>query len=691
MAPEIENDLNEEIEVEVEDATVITVPIDDTLTQSGEAADAKAVGDALALKADLSQVTGISVNGEAADAQGKILISGADIPVSGSDATKLNVKIAAMDGKTAADIPMSSEAGAQTIAQAIADGIDRNADAIPLTTGSEETVKDALDDLDTAVDAIQDWTAADIPFSTSAEDTSTVKDKLDTLLDGTVKTVNNTAADANGNIALNTVPYAKNLESELNHKNSGTFIQRTTGGDGSVDNGSAWLTDLKGNSVHTGYTAESIEMTVNGDNITATIDRDTFVGAVSQSGTTTLTYTSSWSADPATYGITVSGTPENGDTITVVYVKEVRGTITPADPQTFVSTGWNLYNSTTGYAKVVKYDYGYHISGAYTAVKYAAMVGGAQSAVTVNNGRFNVPADGYVFVTGGNGTTTAIWAEWEDWTDSYPGDFAAYAASAIDLSSVMSSYFPYGLLKAGAIYDEIDLDVGQAISRIERLAYSAANLAAAEASGREYEYDQNYIYLARATAVTNSITVSSEIVASDHGIEYFTGTTVDVNAELLYGNNLKNKLERDVLTISAQSLTAAQQGQARTNIGAASAEDLEALDSGMDWFSLLDKTQTTGSYVSKNLITGRKLSDYSMIGIMAYRGEWILGTQMLPMSWFLASSGVAILTKWSSTDIEIDVKPVSGSDTSVQVKHITTDTGTIYVRIFAYAKAKATT
>ena len=47
-----DNDLNEEVVVTVDDASVITVPIDDTLTNSGEAADAKAVGDALALKAE---------------------------------------------------------------------------------------------------------------------------------------------------------------------------------------------------------------------------------------------------------------------------------------------------------------------------------------------------------------------------------------------------------------------------------------------------------------------------------------------------------------------------------------------------------------------------------------------------------------------------------------------------------------
>ena len=508
------------------------------------------------------------------------------------------------------------------------------------------------------------------------------------LIKDAVKSVNSILPDENGNIQINSVPYAGNLESESSQKNIDSFIQRMTGGDSSVSDGDSWLMRIKGSNVHTGYVAEELDMTVDGDGITATIDRDTFVSAVSTSGTTTLTYTTSWSADPATYGVTVTGSPTNGDKIVIVYVKEVRGTITVADPDTFVSTGWNLFDYANGYAKVCKYEYGYRISGAYTALKYSSTPTGTQTAVTVTDGKFDIPADGYIHVTGGDNTSTAIYPVWEDWGTGYEGDFEAYNASVVDLTSVMTARFPYGLLKAGSVVDEIDLNLGQAISRVERMTYSAENLATAKASGREYEYDEDYIYLARASAVTNSISVSGEVMANDHGIEYFTSSTIDVYAEILYGNNLKNKLERDTLTISSQTLTNTQKAQARANIGAADADSVTALENGIDWFSLLNKTQTTGSYVEKPLIADRKLSDYSMIGIMAYRGEWILGTQMLPMSWFLASSGVAILTKWSSTDIEIDVKPVSGSDTSVQVKHITTDTGTIYVRIFAYAKAR---
>lgn len=383
-----------------------------------------------------------------------------------------------------------------------------------------------------------------------------------------VKTVNGTLPDANGEITIDTVPYARNLESESTRRNTDTFIERTSGGESSISDGNAWLVSVRGNNVHTGFTPESIEMSVNGDGITAVLDHDDFVEAMSGSGTLTLSYTTEWSADPDNYGITVTGTPTDGDSIVVVYVAEVRGTITVPTPTGFVSTGWNLYSHANGYARVVKYAHKYRVDGTYTKLQFSETLNGSRSNITVKNRAFDVPSDGFVWVTGGNGTNTAIYASWEDWTAGRPGDWAAYSASEVDLSTVMSTYFPNGLLKAGSTVDEIDLNLNQAIVRVERMAYSAANLATAQASGREYEYDEDYIYLAKASVTPETITLDGNVTASDHGIEYFTGSDVPVNAEIIYGANLKNKLEREVLTISEQTLSAEQQKQVRTNIGA---------------------------------------------------------------------------------------------------------------------------
>ena len=389
-----------------------------------------------------------------------------------------------------------------------------------------------------------------------------------------ILTVNGTGPDSYGNVQINRVNYAGDLESSFTQNSNETFLQRTTGGAASVMDGDAWLSFIMGNSIHEGFVAEELDMDVRPISeespITATIDRDTFFANASlPSSPITLTYTTGWSTDPTTYGVTVTGSPSAGDQIIISYVREVPGTITTANPSSFVSTGWNLYQSANGYAKVVRYsdEYGYKISGDYTGLQFSETVTGEKSSLEDEGGMFNPPSDGYVWVTGGNAANTAIWPTWSDWTDSYPGSFAGYAKTEIDLSDVMTTYFTHGLCRVGNVRDEINLSLGVAIVRIEVMENNATNMAAAIATGRLYEYDENYIYLVKATASTNSIDVSGAYAANQHGIEYFTGTTIAVEAETIYGMNLKNKLERDTLTMSQQTLTSQQKAQVRQNIG----------------------------------------------------------------------------------------------------------------------------
>lgn len=373
-----------------------------------------------------------------------------------------------------------------------------------------------------------------------------------------VKSVNGNLPDANGDITLSSIPYADNLRSESSFRDLTNFSQRTSGGTLSVKNGDAWLMNIKGYSTHEGYVPEVLNVVptlVGSDgHLEVTVDRDDFVSEHDSDLTATIAYADgAWSTDPDDYSLTITGTPVAGDYITITYVKEVRGTITVSNPQSFVSTGWNLYKHSVGYARVVAYEEGYRISGAYTALKYSSTIDGTKTTLEVNDVYFDVPGDGYVWVTGGDSTSTAIYPMWTDWGDGYSGSFEAYSESVIDLSSVMSSNFPYGLLKAGSVVDEIDLNLATAYSRVQRLAYSAANRATAESSGREYEFDEDYIYLAKASnniGTYTNLNLSGSYTVNDHGIEYFTGDTGEVTTDILYGNNLKNKLEHDVLTKS---------------------------------------------------------------------------------------------------------------------------------------------
>lgn len=159
MSEVVENneDLNEMVEEEVDDADVITVPIDDTLTHSGEAADAKTVGDALALKADKSEVqANITVDGQSKDNTGNIVVKAEHIPYStGTGAQTVKEKIDEIDEKTAADIPMSTGENPQTVAEAIENAGAKTADMIPMEDGSIETIADRIGDIEDAVDAVE--------------------------------------------------------------------------------------------------------------------------------------------------------------------------------------------------------------------------------------------------------------------------------------------------------------------------------------------------------------------------------------------------------------------------------------------------------------------------------------------------------------------------------------------------------
>lgn len=656
------NDLNDEVEVEVEDAQVITVPIDATLSNSGEAADAAAVGAALAEKANRSELqTQVKVNGQTADNQGLIILLASHIPVSDAqNAQTVAQVLTALGMRTGADIKIDESQNAETIKEALSGATARTADVIKMSSASDaQTVAQAMAALAQAISghgeaiaALDQKTGATIKVN--ATDTETIAAAIQAIRAGQVLKVNGIGPNASGDVILVTVPYAENLASEDTTEEHGTFIRRTTAGEAGISDGNAWLNRMLGNSRHDGFVAESLQLNVipvtrptpagitaeldktvfeaavqesgtyvltytdswsstpatwgvtvsgtpeNGDSITiewdgendpemtvycprtpaaaitATIDRDTFVAHVGESGTYNLYFTTEWSADPEDYGITVTGVPAAGDQLQVVYVKEVRGTITQATPTALAATGWNLYEGTNGYAKVLKYSdsYGYKIGGTYTSLLFKEALTDEGTAIEPDeDGLFNVSADGYVVVTGGS-TNTYILATWSDWEDGPDGSYAAYQESTVSLAAIMTACFPYGLMKVGTAQDEIDRNAALAISRVERQAYSAENRAAAEASGRQYDFDENYIYIERETAVETPIELGGEYTVSDHGQEYIAGTTVPVYCEIVYGESLKDKLRRDVVTVRKQTWTATQKAQARENIDAVSRSEI---------------------------------------------------------------------------------------------------------------------
>lgn len=659
------NDLNDEVEVVVEDAQVITVPIDATLSNSGEAADAAAVGTALAEKADRSELqTQVKVNGQSADNQGLIILLATHIPVSDAqNAQTVAQVLTALGMRTGADIKIDDSQNAETIKEALSGATARTADAIKMSSASDaQTVAQAMAALAQAISrhgeaiaALDQKTGATIKVN--ATDTETIAAAIQAIRAGQVLKVNGIGPNASGDVIIVTVPYAENLASEDTNEEHGSFIRRTTAGNASISDGNAWLNRMLGNSVHEGFVAESLQLNVipvtrpTPAGITAELDKTVFEAAVQESGTYVLTYTDSWSSTPATWGVTVSGTPESGDSITiewdgendpemtvycprtpaaaitatidrdtfvayvdasgtynlyfttewsedpedygitvegvpaagdqiqVVYVKEVRGLITQANPTALIGTGWNLYDAANGYARVIKYseNYGYKIGGTYTALTFKEDLEDTGTEITPDeDGLFMVEKAGYVVVTGG-GTDTYILTTWSDWEEGPEGSYEAYKESTVNLAAIMSECFPYGLMKVGTAQDEIDRLAGTATSWVERKTYSAENRADAEASGLQYDFDEDYIYIERDDPVVTQINLSGEYTISEHGLEYIAGTAVPVYCEILYGENLRDKLRRDVVTIRKQTFTAAQQAQARENIDAAGTDDLAAI------------------------------------------------------------------------------------------------------------------
>ena len=398
-------------------------------------------------------------------------------------------------------------------------------------------------------------------------------DIIDTELHRPPLTVNNASPDSTTrNIQITTVPLADNLTSDEAQINDGLYIVRTSGGEASIDSGTAFLSSVKGYMVKTGYSPEVCDMDVRNaerpdpddPEISAVIDVAAFRTAVDNiSNTYYFIYTSSWDVNPGEYGITVTGTPYSGDTIVVTFVAENRGTITAANPASFISTGWNLYNNSDPKIRVCRYSetYGYKISGDYSLIQFATTETSTQRTQIIPvEGNFNVPSDGWLFISGGNATNTMVWATWSDWTlQPNGGVFEAYTETEIDLSGVMAN-FPAGLMKIENVEDEINLNTGVAYSRIQRLTID--HLEEVIASGVAYDTDTYYVYAVRENVVSYDATgVSGAYSVNDHGMEYYTETTVAVESQSLYGQDLKNKLRRDVLTISPLTLTEQQKEQ----------------------------------------------------------------------------------------------------------------------------------
>lgn len=316
--------------------------------------------------------------------------------------------------------------------------------------------------------------------------------------------------------------------------------------------------------------------------------------------------------------------PLDSGTATVVYQSEVLGTLTPAAVNyLFATKSMNQYDS-TGVGRLTHIiadatidSNGEIIANVGTKVACVRAVGGiysgyvaysenqyitkiAHTPLVWNNGAAVLPdigdtlslvdttQDSELSVALFNETSWVCVAVTDDsdlsihprWSSGQDQDhtFDAYEDNKVDIPTTDedSTTLPtgiYGMPAIGAVFDEIRFGSENIyIKRIERIANTVENMAIVQVYGTPYLYDANYIFytLKEADYVTYSLgAVSGDYIVNDYGTEAIVATTSDnmCTMSISYGTNLKDKLRTDVVTISEQTLTSAQQAQIRTNLG----------------------------------------------------------------------------------------------------------------------------
>ena len=118
-----------------------------------------------------------------------------------------------------------------------------------------------------------------------------------------------------------------------------------------------------------------------------------------------------------------------------------------------------------------------------------------------------------------------------------------------------------------------------------------------------------------------TISLDGGYEVSDHGIEFFVGTSVALTASALYGNDLKGKLRRDVLTISQQTLTAAQKAQVKENLGFATQAALNETNSNLTPVDV-SSSAITSMYTGFELCEVRKMGRVLQIYIVTPGLNW---------------------------------------------------------------------
>lgn len=393
------------------------------------------------------------------------------------------------------------------------------------------------------------------------------------------------------------------------------------------------------------------------------------------------------------YGITLSGDPQKNDTITVSsvvgtpnstitvdYTKYDPGTIIIPTPTKFSATGFNQFDKNTMILSNVtltnisgnrkKITSGNHIiaycrakggvPNGYVAYsesnsiikigwcaeepKIDSIVDTTNAEVTTSLASIPFDDDEYVVVEVTNANDLCIHPQWSGAANTDKADYVAPSEINLPTEDIKGVSIPigtWGMPAVGAVFDQLNLDAGVYVQRINRLENTSSNLSEVQNMGTSYEYDDNYIYYVLLNPVTYIVDVNPTYIVNDWGTEEFIGTAVTLGAQTLYGQNLRDKLRTDVLTISQQTpaLNEAQTEQVYENLGLHSFH----LSSTITSLPLVinDERITKFSSVT-NFVLG---TPSAIIGDLSWRTE----SGKMTFEGTLASSG--------STTVEFDIAP----------------------------------
>ena len=346
----------------------------------------------------------------------------------------------------------------------------------------------------------------------------------------------------------------------------------TTGGDKDINSSeegfTAHLASIKGASkvtgdfVHSAITNNYAPTEETEYDFYVTVeDRDKFTAAVIENGLAgnniTLATVQSWlSLD---YGLASSGTPVGTETFTVT--DPIYQTVDFPQITSFNSTSWNLLTSGNT-AGVIK-GHRYMIRPSDPDVAPTAEIGSvAQTLEAYTCSRGHLVPFTFVATATGDCTLTGASIVALVWSGKHC-DRTTNTEYSLSTISIPAAY--QTLRAIGNVCDELTPTSYR--KRISSVPMTGENLVIT--ANMERIVTSTYIYYVDDLQVA-ALSLDWSFTANDFGEMYFVfggSVVMPIEFTAIYGANLVDKLARDVLTKSSQTLTNAEKAQVHTNLG----------------------------------------------------------------------------------------------------------------------------